>query len=178
MNLWHDIPRGNNIPKEVNCIIEIPKGSYNKYEIDKETGIIALDRVNYGAAAYPFDYGYVPQTLWDDGDALDIVVPTTYPLATGIMLAVRPVAVIEMIDGGESDFKVIAVPVDDRRFDHVHDLSDINQHMVAEWVDFFKTYKNLSGKDIIVEINGIKGKEDAFAAVTKSIELYDAKYAK
>lgn len=178
MNLWHDVPRGKNIPNEVNAIIEIPKGSYNKYEIDKETGLIMLDRVNYGSSAYPFDYGYVPQTLWDDGDALDIIVPTTYPLTTGIMIAVRPVAVIEMIDGGESDYKVVAVPVEDKRFDHVQDVQDLNQHMLAEWVDFFKNYKNLKGKDVVVEIKGISGKEEALSAVQKSIELYDEKYAK
>src|SRR6478609_863537 len=104
MNFWHDVPIGKNIPNEFNCIIEIPKGSPNKYEIDKETGLIALDRANYSAAAYPVDYGFVPQTLWDDGDALDVIVLTTYPLATGILVRVRPVAVMEMIDDGESDY--------------------------------------------------------------------------
>ncbi len=178
MNLWHDIPRGKNIPNEMNCIIEIPKGSYNKYEIDKETGIIALDRVNYGSSPYPFDYGYVPQTLWDDGDALDVLVQTTYPLTTGIMVKVRPVAIINMIDDGESDFKIIAVPVDDKRFDEAQDLEDVNKHMIKEWVDFFRTYKNLKGKEFTVEIESIGGKEEAFAAVQKSIDLYDAKYSK
>lgn len=178
MNLWHDVPRGKNIPNEMNCIIEIPKGSFNKYEIDKETGLIALDRVNYGAAPYPFDYGYVPQTLWDDGDALDVVVPTTYPLTTGILVAVRPVAVIEMIDGGESDYKVVAVPVEDKRFEHVQDLADLNPHMIKEWVDFFVTYKNLKGKEVVVSINDIKGKDAALEAVEKSIALYDSKFAK
>ncbi len=91
MNLWHDVSRGDNTPEELNVIIEIPKGSPNKYEIDKETGLIALDRANYSSAPYPFDYGFVPQTLWDDGDALDIIVPSTFPLATGILVRVRRV---------------------------------------------------------------------------------------
>ncbi len=178
MNLWHDISRGDNIPNEINCIIEIPKGSPNKYEIDKETGLIALDRANYSSAPYPFDYGFVPQTLWDDGDALDIIVPTTFPLATGILVRVRPVALIEMIDSGESDFKVVAVPVDDKRWDDVTDLEDLNKHHVKEWIHFFETYKELREDDSVVEIRGIKGKNAALEAVQKSITMYQEKYGK
>src|SRR5579864_3601756 len=80
MNLWHDVPLGENAPDEFNAIVEIPKNSNNKYEVDKETGLIKLDRANYSAAAYPFDYGFAPQTLWEDGDPLDVIVLTTYPL--------------------------------------------------------------------------------------------------
>jgi inorganic pyrophosphatase len=178
MNLWHDVSRGDDTPNELNCIIEIPKGSPNKYEIDKKTGLIALDRANYSSAPYPFDYGFVPQTLWDDGDALDIIVPSTFPLATGILVRVRPVALMEMIDDGESDYKVIAVPVDDKRWDDIQDLEDLNQHNVKEWKHFFETYKELKEKDVIVKIEGIKGKAEAIEAVKKSIELYDAEFKK
>ena len=178
MNLWHDVSRGDNSPEELNCIIEIPKGSPNKYEIDKETGLIALDRANYSSAPYPFDYGFVPQTLWDDGDALDIIIPSTFPLATGILVRVRPVAVMEMIDDGESDFKVIAVPIDDKRWDDVRDLPDLNKHHVKEWVHFFETYKELKEKNVVVKIEGIKGRDEALEAVKKSITLYDEKFAK
>src|SRR5687767_4497870 len=114
MNLWHDIDSGTK--NEINTIIEISRGSNNKYEIDKETGLIALDRVNYSAAPYPFDYGFVPKTLWDDGDALDVILLTTHPISPGILVCVRPVAVMEMIDSGESDYKIIAVPVKDKRW--------------------------------------------------------------
>ncbi len=110
MNLWHDVPLGDDAPNEINVIIEIPKGSHNKYEIDKATGLIKLDRANYSDAAFPYDYGFAPQTLWDDGDALDVIVLTTYPLQTGILVAVRPVAVMEMIDTGESDLKLLPYP--------------------------------------------------------------------
>jgi inorganic pyrophosphatase len=178
MNLWQDVSRGENIPHELNCIIEIPKGSPNKYEIDKKTGLIALDRANYSSAPYPFDYGFVPQTLWDDGDALDIIVPSTFPLATGILVRVRPVAVMEMIDDGESDYKVIAVPVDDRRWDDIQDLEDLNKHHVKEWKHFFETYKELKEKNIVVTIRAIKGKEEAIKAIEKSITLYDAEHKK
>ncbi|HJZ12034.1 MAG TPA: inorganic diphosphatase, partial [Acidobacteriota bacterium] len=83
MNLWHDVPLGDNVPEEINVIIETSKGSSNKYEIDKEAGLIKLDRVNYSAAAFPFEYGFAPQTLWEDGDALDVVVLATFPIPTG-----------------------------------------------------------------------------------------------
>ena len=100
MNLWHDVPLGDNAPEEFNVIIETPKGSLNKYEIDKETGLIKLDRANYSAAAFPSEYGFAPQTLWEDDDALDIVLMATFPIPSGIMVKVRPVALIEMIDNG------------------------------------------------------------------------------
>jgi len=178
MNLWHDVPLGENAPEEVNVIIEISKGSNNKYEIDKETGLIKLDRANYSAAAFPYDYGFVPQTLWDDGDALDVILLTTYPIPTGILVNARPVAVIDMVDGGESDFKIIAVPVDDKRWDDVQDLGDLNKHTLKEYQHFLETYKALKGKPAPVEIKGVYGKAEAIAAVKKSVELYKAKFDK
>ena len=175
MNLWHDIPLGENAPDEINVIIEIPKGSPNKYEVDKETGLIKLDRANYSAAPFPFDYGFSPQTLWEDGDPLDVIVLTTYPLHPGILVAVRPVAVMEMIDGGDSDYKVIAVPVEDIRWNDVKDLHDLNKHMLKEFQHFFETYKVLKGKPAPVKINGIKGRAEAIETVKKSVELYKKK---
>ena len=103
MNLWHDVEAGSS--DDMNVIIEIPKLSKNKYEIDKETGLIALDRVMHSAQDYPFDYGFVPQTLWDDDDALDVLLLTTYPLATGIVVPTRPVGIMNMVDDGEGDEK-------------------------------------------------------------------------
>lgn len=176
MNLWHDIASGT--PEKLNVIIEIPKGSHNKYEIDKETGLIKLDRANYGAAAYPFDYGFVPQTLWEDGDALDIMLLTTYPLAPGILVNARPVAVMEMTDSGESDYKIIAVPVDDRRWDDVQDLADLNKHSLREYQNFFETIKQLKAKPAVVEVHGFKGKTEAVAVINKSFELYKQKFSK
>ncbi len=178
MNLWHDVPLGDNAPEEINVIIEIPKGSNNKYEIDKETGLIKLDRANYSSAAYPFDYGFAPKTLWEDGDALDVIVLTTYPLDVGILVAVRPVAVIDMVDAGESDYKVIAVPIEDKRWEDVKDLADLNKHMLKEFQHFFETYKQLKSKPVSVEIKGIMDKSAAVEAVKKSVELYKEKFAK
>jgi inorganic pyrophosphatase len=178
MNLWHDISIGKNAPEEFNCIIEIPKGSHNKYEIDKETGLIKLDRANYGAAAYPFDYGFVPQTLWEDGDALDVVLLTTYPLNPGILVNARPVALIEVTDSGESDHKIVAVPVDDRRFDDIKELKDLNKHMLKEFQDFFENIKNLKAKPAVVTVHGFKEKSEAIVAIKHSQELYKNKFGK
>src|SRR3989344_1491905 len=111
MNLWHNLAPGT--VEKINVIVEINKGSKNKYEIDKETGLIALDRVLYSAQEFPFDYGFIPQTLWDDNDPVDVVILTTHPLLSGTLVRVRPVALMKMIDGGEADDKIIAVPIDD-----------------------------------------------------------------
>lgn len=176
MNLWHEISLGDNVPETINTIIEIPMGSNNKYEIDKETGLISLDRANYTSSSYPFDYGFAPQTLWEDNDPLDVVVLTTFPLHPGILVEVRPVAVMEMIDDGESDYKVIGVPAGDKRWDEVQNLKDLNSHRLKEIQHFFETYKALKGEDVVVEIKGIKDKEEAMETIKKSIELYQEKY--
>lgn len=168
MNLLHDIAPGT--ADEMNVIIEIPKFSKNKYEIDKETGLIALDRVMHSAQDYPFDYGFVPQTLFDDGDALDVVLITTHPLAPGILVKARPVAIMEMIDGGERDDKVVAVPVDDPRFDNVRDIGDLNPHFQKEMTHFFETYKKVQNKE--VSVGAWHGAEEAKKAFAKSRELY------
>ncbi len=170
MNLLYDIDPGTE--KEMNVIIEIPKDSHNKYEIDKGTGLIKLDRANYSAAAYPFDYGFVPQTLWDDGDALDVILLTTYPLNVGILVKARPVGILRMIDGGDSDDKVIAVPVDDKRWDDVQDIKDVNQHQLKEFQHFFETYKQLKGKPVEVKIDGYEGALQAAAAFERAREMY------
>jgi inorganic pyrophosphatase len=173
-NLWHDIAPGTD--DKINVIIEINKGSKNKYEVDKETGMIALDRVAHTAQDFPFDYGFIPQTLWDDGDPVDVVVLTTYPLMPGILVRVRPVAVMDMIDSGDSDAKVIAVPVDDPRWADVKDLADINKHTIKEIEHFYSTYKKLQNK--VVEVKGFMGKSDAVAAFQKGQQLYKEKFGK
>jgi inorganic pyrophosphatase len=176
MNLWHDISLGEKAPEEIYTIIEVPKGSANKYEISKETGMISLDRVLHTAQGYPADYGFAPQTLWDDGDALDVVVLTTHPLHPGIGLNVRPVAMIDMIDNGESDVKILGVPADDPRWSDVNDLGDLNPHTLKEINHFFMTYKQLQNKT--VEIKGVEGRNAAVNAVKRSIELYNEKFGK
>ncbi|MEX0919254.1 MAG: inorganic diphosphatase [Parcubacteria group bacterium] len=172
MNLWHDIEPGTK--EEINVIVEINKGSNNKYEIDKKTGLIALDRAMHTAQSYPFDYGFVPKTLWHDDDALDVVLLTTYPLFPGILVRARPVAIMNMVDGGEADEKLIAVPVDDPRFDQVQDLKDVNKHTLLEIEHFFVTYKKLQNK--VVEVTGFKGKESAEKAFEEGLDLYNKEF--
>lgn len=172
MNLWHDIEAGSK--EEINVIIEINKGSKNKYEVDKKTGLIALDRVLHTSQDLPFDYGFVPRSLWHDGDPLDVIVLTTYPLMPGILVRVRPVAIMNMIDSGEGDDKIITVPVDDPRFTNIQDLSDINPHTVKEIEHFYSTYKKLQNK--VVEVTGFKGKTEAESAFAEGLKLYHEKY--
>jgi len=178
MNLWHEVSLGDKAPEEFNTIIEIPKGSYNKYEVDKTTGLIALDRANYTAAPYPFDYGFAPQTYWEDNDPLDVIVLTTFPLSSGILVRVRPVAAFDMIDDGASDMKIVAVPAEDRRWDDVQDLKDLNKHNLKEYEHFFQTYKALKEKPAPVETRGYKGREEAMDIVRRAVKLYQEKYAK
>ena len=170
LNLLHDITSGDNVPNEITVVVEINKGSKNKYELDKATGLIKLDRVMHTGQDYPFDYGFVPQTHWHDGDPLDVVLITTYPLIPGTLLAARPVAVIDMIDGGESDAKIIAVPVEDPRFKNVNDLDDVNSHTIKEITHFFETYKQIQKKE--VKIDGIRGADDAKKVIEEGIALY------
>lgn len=174
MNLWKEIEPGNK--NEMNVIIEIPKGSKNKYEIDKQTGLIALDRVMHTGQDYPFDYGFVPQTLWHDGDPLDVVVLSTYSFHPGVLVKARPVAIMDMVDGGDGDAKIIAVPVEDPRFDKVIDLDSINPHTLKEIEHFFLTYKNIQNKK--VEVTGTRSKNDAENAFEEGIKLYSQKYSK
>jgi inorganic pyrophosphatase len=173
MNLLHDIDAGTR--DEINVIIEIPKGSHNKYEVDKATGLIKLDRANFGPAPYPTEYGFIPQTLAEDGDAADVLLLATYPIHPGILVAARPVALMEMTDGGETDNKIIAVPVEDRRFEDVHDLADLNKHTLKEIQHFFETIKQLKGKPVVVMIHGFKGKEAAQAEFDKCRKFYEEK---
>ncbi len=169
MNLLHDIDPGTK--EEMNVIVEVPMGSHNKYEIDKKTGLIALDRVAHTAQGFPFDYGFVPQTLWDDDDALDVILLTTYPFLPGILVRARPVGLMKMIDSGDSDDKVIAVPVDDPRWKDVKDLPDVNVHTLKEMEHFYTTYKKLQNKEVIV--GGFEGKAAAEAAFERARKMYD-----
>ena len=174
MNLWHEIDPGKK--EAMNVVIEIPKGSKNKYEIDKKTGLIALDRVMHTSQDYPFDYGFVPQSLWHDGDPLDVVVLSTYPFVPGVLVRCRPVAIMHMVDSGDQDEKIIAVPAEDPRFNQVKDLEDINPHTLKEIEHFFLTYKKLQNKE--VEINGTEGRTQAEAAFEEGLKIYREKYPK
>lgn len=168
MNLWHDIPYGN---KDVlNVIIEIPMLSRVKYELDKDTGLIKYDRVLYSPMHYPANYGFVPQTLWDDGDPLDVLVLGAEPLVPGCLVEARPIGVLDMVDGGEGDAKVLAVPAADPRWKNTKDISDLEPHALEEIKHFFTVYKDLQKKK--VEVGEWRDAISAKADVIKSIESY------
>lgn len=175
MNIVHDLPAGT--PQELNVFIEIPRGSKNKYELDKDTGLITLDRVFYSAYAYPMDYGMVPQTHWHDGDPLDaLVINTAEPYYPGVVVPARPIAVIRMVDDGERDEKLICVPVDDPRLAEFTDKDSIAPHVLKELTDFFENYKNLQNKTVTIE--GIEGKDAAVKVVEEGLALYKEQLAK
>ncbi|PKL36432.1 inorganic pyrophosphatase [Candidatus Peregrinibacteria bacterium HGW-Peregrinibacteria-1] len=143
MNVWHDVSAGKNLPEKMNCIIEVPTGSNNKYEIDKETGLLMMDRVLNSVICYPTNYGLVPRTLAKDGDPLDVLLLSTNAILPMTLVEVRPLGMLIMIDQGDEDQKVIAVPCGDPRFAEYRTLDDVPVATLAEIEDFFRTYKYL-----------------------------------
>jgi inorganic pyrophosphatase len=172
---WHDLRIGKKAPEKVIAFIECPKGSIVKYEIDKKSGYVMLDRVLYSSVHYPGDYGFIPQTLSEDGDPLDIICISNFPVYPGVIVKARPIAVVDMIDGGERDEKIIAVMDADPRLDNKQSLDDVHDHIITEIRHFFETYKLLQKKQ--VEILGIRGKEDAHEEIRKAIERYNKEYS-
>lgn len=148
MDLWHDLPASPDGADHINVIVEIPKGSQNKYEYNKEHKVFALDRVLFSPMHYPGDYGIIPQTLGEDGDPLDALVLVTYPTYPGVLIEARPIGVLHMQDNGENDEKILCVPVHDVRMDHLHDVTDVMQPMREEIAHFFEVYKQLEGKKV------------------------------
>jgi inorganic pyrophosphatase len=142
---WHDLPAGPASPDELNVVVEIPRGSRNKYELDKETGMFVFDRLLYSAVHYPGDYGFVPRTLAGDGDPLDVLVMVTAPTFSGCLMVVRPIGVFVMRDEKGLDEKVLAVPLRDPLYDNYEELSDAPPHFLREVEHFFGMYKELEG---------------------------------
>ena len=172
MNLWHDVSFGEK--NNLNVIVEIPKRSRVKYELDKETGLIKYDRVLYSPMHYPANYGFVPQTLWEDGDPLDVLILGDEPLVPGCIVEARPIGVLDMIDGGEGDAKVLAVPTADPRWKNTKDISDLEPHFLEEIKHFFTVYKDLQKKK--VDVGEWRDRDSAMNDVERSIELYEKKY--
>ncbi len=172
MDLWHDIESGE--LEKLNVIIEVPKNSRIKYELDKKTSLIKFDRVLYSPMHYPVNYGFVPQTLWEDGDPLDILVLGHEPLVPGCLIQVRPIGVLDMNDSGEDDVKILGVPVKDPRFKDYNSLEDVDKHLLEEIRHFFKVYKDLQNKEVIV--GNWRSREEAIKDIEKSKKLYNEKF--
>lgn len=167
---WHDLPTGPNPPDTLNAIIEIPRGSRNKYELDKETGLFRFDRLLYSAVYYPGDYGFIPRTLADDDDPLDVLVMVTEPTFPGCFMEVRPIGVFEMRDEAGLDEKILAVPVRDPLYDEFHELEHVAPHFLREVTHFFGIYKELEG--VQTTVSGWSGREAAREIVSRYMEEY------
>lgn len=167
---WHEVAIGKKPPEFVNGLIEIPRGSRAKYEIDKESGLIKLDRVIYASMYYPLNYGFIPQTLGEDGDPLDIVVLTQVSVVPLCLIPSRVIGVMQMIDRGEADDKIIAVAEQDPSVSHIEDVKDLPDHLRAELKHFFENYKTLENKKVAV--NEFLSRVKAFEIIEKSIEYY------
>lgn len=174
LNLWHDLPVGVNPPESVTAVIEIPSGSRNKYELDKVSGMLKLDRVLFSAVHYPGDYGFIPRTLHEDNDPLDVLVIVKEQTFPGCQIDVRPIGVLKMLDRGEPDDKILSVPLHDPYHQEYFDIADIPQHMLKEVEHFFRTYKDLEGKR--VEIIGWGKSEEAMRIIAESVDRYQATY--
>jgi inorganic pyrophosphatase len=168
---WHDIPTGPDPPAVVTAVIEIPTNERNKYELDKKLGVFRLDRVLYSAVHYPGDYGFLPRTLGDDGDPLDVLVLMTIPVFTGCLVDARPIGLFHLVDRGAADEKVLAVPTGDPYSDGLNDLGDIPPHYLKEIEHFFQVYKDLEGTRTVTR--GFEGAEAARAAIVRAMESYE-----
>lgn len=171
---WHDIPTGQAPPDTVTAVIEIPTNERNKYELDKELGVFRLDRVLFSAVQYPGDYGFLPRTLGEDDDPLDILVLMTIPVFTGCLVEARPVGLFHLVDRGVADEKVLAVPLGDPYSDGVNDLKDVPPHYLREVEHFFKVYKDLEGTH--TETRGFEGAAAARSAIVRAMKVYETKF--
>ena len=173
MHPWHDVPWGTDAREFFYAIVEIPEGSKVKYELDKATGLLRADRVLYSAVHYPANYGFIPQTYCDDGDPLDVLMLCQQPLAPLSIVRCRAIGVLPMRDDRGQDDKIIAAHVDDPQFAHYRDIRELPPHVLAELKRFFLDYKVLEEKE--VEIEALRGHEDAERVVEEAVRLYAAR---
>ena len=173
-NIWHDIAARRIKPEDFICVIEISKGSKKKYELDKETGLIILDRILYTSTHYPANYGFIPRTYGDDGDPLDVLLLCSEALEPLTLCRAYPIGAISMIDNGRNDEKIIAIPFTDPNYNRYTDISQLPIHIFDEMRHFFSVYKNLEGKETAVK--EVIGKAEAIAIIEKAIEDYKEKF--
>jgi len=168
-----ELPVGKNAPELVNAVIEIPLEGISKYEYDKELHVFRLDRNLFSPVHYPGDYGFIPSTLGDDGDPLDVLVLVDTPSFSGCVQEVRPIGVLDMVDQGQGDEKILAVGEGNPRYNDVNEYSDIYPHILKEITHFFSIYKDLEGKR--VEVRGWKGAAAAREIILKAQKAFEAK---
>lgn len=173
-NIWHDIREERIKAEDFICVIEISKGSKKKYELDKETGCIILDRILYTSTQYPANYGFIPRTYASDDDPLDVLLLCSETLEPLTLVRAFPIGMISMIDGGKSDEKIIAVPFNDPNYNVYSDISQLPTHIFDEMRHFFSVYKTLENKNTAVE--EISGREVAIQAINACITNYNKKF--
>jgi inorganic pyrophosphatase len=176
MNLWHELEPGPNPPHVIYVIVEIPKGSRNKYELSKELGVIKLARVLYSSLYYPGDYGLIPRTFYEDGDPLDVLVMNNEPTFPGCVIEARPIGIFRMADGDVPDDKILAVPSSDPLFHDYQSIDDIPQHFLREVAHFFEVYKDLEG--VRIKPIGWEPVDSAHRQIEFGMDLYRQKYGR
>lgn len=176
MNPWHDVSIGKSTPTLFSAIIEIPKGSKNKFELDKDSGMIKVDRVLFSSMHYPANYGFIPQTYCDDNDPLDVLVLGQEPVPPLTILTAKPIGVMKMIDQGEADDKIIAVHANDPEYADYESIFELPKHRINEVRRFFEDYKILENKSVIVE--NFFDKDEAIKIIENSILLYKTHFNK
>lgn len=174
MNPWHDVDLGDKFPDLFPAIIEVPKGSKTKYELDKPTGMIRVDRILYSSVQYPANYGFIPRTYCDDDDPLDVLVLGQEPVHPLSIVMARPIGVMEMVDQGETDDKIIAVHAHDPEYSHYVAIEELSPHRMIEIKRFFEDYKALEKKVVIVE--KFLGHSDAIRIIREAEALYQEKF--
>ncbi len=175
-NIWHDVSSERINPDDFIAVIEIEKGSKSKYELDKETGAIILDRILYTSTHYPASYGFIPRTYADDGDPLDVLVLCSEPIHSLSLVRCYPIGVIKMIDSGKMDEKIIAIPYNDPNYNMYTDISELPEHIFSEMRHFFTVYKTLENKKTVV--HEAEGAKTAREIIKKCIKMYAEKFAK
>ncbi|HET6143889.1 MAG TPA: inorganic diphosphatase [Candidatus Acidoferrales bacterium] len=174
MHPWHDIHPGKKTPEEFVAVVEIPLGSNIKYELDKESGMLRMDRVLYSAVFYPANYGFIPQTLGEDSDALDVLVLCQEPVAPLTLIDARTIGLIHMVDSGSNDYKIIAVATADPEYNQYREATDLPPHKLSMVKRFFKDYKKLENKP--VEVSSIGSAEAAYPIIEESLKRYAKGY--
>ena len=169
-NIWHDIDPARIKPEDFICVIEIPKGSKKKYELDKETGLIKLDRILYTSTHYPANYGFIPRTYGDDGDPLDVLLLCAEPLEPMTLVRAYPIGVIKMIDSGRNDEKIVAIPFKDPNYNMYTDIDQLPRHIFDEMRHFFTVYKNLENKATAVD--EVTPRDNAVRVMEEAIDRY------
>ena len=169
-NIWHDISESRISAEDFIAVIEISKGSKKKYELDKETGLIILDRILYTSTHYPANYGFIPRTYGDDGDPLDVLLLCSEPLEPMSLVRAYPIGVINMIDNGRRDEKIIAIPMNDPTYNNYKDISDLPRHIFEEMRHFFAVYKNLENKTTAVD--EVMARDKAIEVINAAIDSY------